>query len=68
MKVPGKWLVNNDPDQAGVWGLVACCLWFLASVWPHQQEPWALAEDGLTADFSLRFWLGGTGEGFFVSL
>lgn len=35
MKVPGKWLVNNDPDQAGVRGLVvwlpAACGFLLLS-------------------------------------
>lgn len=43
MKVLGRWLVNNDPDQAGALGLAACCLWVLAVVWPHQQEPCAFA-------------------------
>lgn len=39
MKVLGKWLVNNDPDQAGALGLVACCLWFLAVVWLISKSP-----------------------------
>lgn len=62
MKVLGRWLVNNDPDQAGALGLAAGCLLPVGSCCCLATSARALhfgcqTEDGLTADFSLCFWL-----------